>query len=89
MIIWAFNLLLLSVFIFIIGMIKPHWLLFWMEKPNRFVIAGVSVILLMAGAILFGEGNVQNEPLSEVVNAGKPTVVIPVASESPSDLVKE
>ncbi len=89
MIIWAFNLLLLSVFIFIIGMIKPHWLLFWMEKPNRFVIAGVSVILLMAGAILFGEGNVQNEPLSEVVNAGKPTDAVAVASESPSDLVKE
>ena len=87
MIIWAFNLLLLSVFIFIIGMIKPQWLLFWMEKPNRFVIVGVSVILLMAGAILFGEGNKQNEPLSEVVNAGKPAAA--VASESPSDLVKE
>jgi hypothetical protein len=87
MIIWAFNLLLLSVFIFIIGMIKPQWLLFWMEKPNRFVIVGVSAMLLMAGAILFGEGNKQNEPLSEVVNTGKPTTT--VASESPSDLVKE
>ncbi len=86
MIIWAFNLLLLAIFVFIIGMIKPQWLLFWMEKPHRFVIVGVSVMLLMAAAILFGEGNRQNEPLSEVVNASKPA---PTSSEIPSDLVKE
>ena len=83
MIIWAFNLLLLAIGIFVVGLIKPKWLLFWMDQPNRYIIVGVSVILLMAAAILFGEGNRQNAPLSEVVKTEKA-----VATESPSDLVK-
>ena len=83
MIIWAFNLLLLAIGIFVVGLIKPKWLLFWMDQPNRYIIVGVSVILLMAAAILFGEGNRQNAPLSEVVKTEKA-----VATEIPSDLVK-
>ena len=82
MIIWAFNLLLLAIGIFIVGLIRPKWLLFWMDQPNRYIIVGVSVILLMAAAILFGEGNRQNSPLSEVVKTEKA-----VATEIPSDLV--
>ncbi|MCK5354471.1 MAG: hypothetical protein KAJ63_05085 [Methyloprofundus sp.] len=83
MIIWAFNLLLLAIGIFVVGLIKPKWLLFWMDQPNRYIIVGVSVILLMAAAILFGEGNRQHSPLSEVVKTKKA-----VATEIPSDLVK-
>ena len=83
MIIWAFNLLLLAIGIFVVGLIKPKWLLFWMDQPNRYIIVGVSVILLMAAAILFGEGNRQNSPLSEIVKTEKA-----VATEIPSDLVK-
>ena len=83
MIIWAFNLLVLAVGILVVGLIKPKWLLFWMEQPNRYIIVGFSVILLMAAAIMFGEGNRQNAPLSEVVKTEQPA-----ATESPSDLVK-
>jgi len=83
MIIWAFNLLILAVGILVVGLIKPNWLLFWMEKPNRYIIVGVSVILFMAGMVLYGEGNRQGSPLSEVVQKDKP-----VATEVPSGLVK-
>ncbi len=83
MIVWAFNLLILAVGILVVGLIKPKWLLFWMEQPNRYVIVGFSIILLMASAIMFGEGNRQDEPLSEVVKKEKP-----VATELPTDLVK-
>lgn len=83
MIVWAINLFVLSVGILIVGLIKPKWLLFWMDQPNRFIIVGVSVILFMAAAIMFGEGNKQGAPLSEVVQTAKP-----VATESPTDLVK-
>ena len=83
MIIWAFNLLILAVGILIVGLIKPKWLLFWMEKPNRYIIVGVATILLMSAAILFGEGNRQNSPLSEVVKKEKAAT-----TEIPSDLVK-
>ena len=83
MIIWAFNLLILAVGILVVGLIKPKWLLFWMEQPNRYIIVGFSVILLMAAAIMFGEGNRQNAPLSEVVKTEQT-----VTTESPADLAK-
>lgn len=83
MIIWAFNLLILSVGILVVGLIKPRWLLFWMAQPNRYIIVGVSVVLFMAGMILYGEGNRQGAPLSEITKQDKP-----VATEVPSDLVK-
>ncbi|MDF1582619.1 MAG: hypothetical protein RQ733_12185 [Methyloprofundus sp.] len=83
MIIWAINLLVLSIGILIVGLIKPNWLLFWMEKPSRFIIVAASIVLFMAAAVLFGEGNRQGAPLSEVVKQNKP-----VATEIPSDLVK-
>jgi hypothetical protein len=54
-----------------------------MEKPNRYIIVGVSVVLFMAGMILYGEGNRQGAPLSEITKQDKP-----VATEVPSDLVK-
>jgi len=83
MIIWAFNLLILAVGILVVGLIKPNWLLFWMEKPSRYIIVGVSVILFMSGMVLYGEGNRQGSPLSEVAQQDKPA-----ATEVPSDLVK-
>ncbi|MBE0469673.1 MAG: hypothetical protein IBX55_09240 [Methyloprofundus sp.] len=83
MIVWAINLLILSIGILIVGLIKPNWLLFWMEKPSRFIIVGVSIGLFMVAAVLFGEGNRQGAPLSEVAKQNKP-----VATEIPSDLVK-
>ncbi|GFO71455.1 hypothetical protein BJAS_P0966 [Bathymodiolus japonicus methanotrophic gill symbiont] len=83
MIIWAFNLLILAVGILVVGLIKPKWLLFWMEQPNRYIIVGVSLVLFMAAAIMFGEGNRQNVPLSEVVQTEQQA-----PTEIPSDLVK-
>lgn len=83
MIIWSFNLLLLAIGILVVGLIKPKWLLFWMEQPSRYIIVGVSSILFMAAAIMFGEGNRQNAPLSEVVKQQTAT-----STENPSDLVQ-
>jgi hypothetical protein len=36
--VWSINLLVLAVGLLIVGMIKPHWILFWMEKPKRIAI---------------------------------------------------
>jgi len=68
----------------IVGLIKPNWFLFWMnqEKPNRLIIIIFSSILFMVAAVLYGEGNRKNEPLSEVIQTEKPVVL-----EVPSDLV--
>lgn len=72
MIIWAINLLVLATGILIVGLIKPKWLLFWMQQPSRLIIAGIAMILFMVAAIMFGEGSKQGISLSEVAQTKKP-----------------
>jgi hypothetical protein len=50
------SLLLLAVIIFIVGMIKPKWILLWMDNPSRMIIAAIGMVLFMIGAVLYGEG---------------------------------
>jgi len=57
MMVWSINLLVLSVAILIVGMIKPKWLLFWMEQPGRIPILILSSVLFMVGATMFGEAS--------------------------------
>lgn len=51
------SLILLSVLLLIVGLIKPKWILFWMNEPTRIMIVGVGMVMFMIGAVLFGEGN--------------------------------
>lgn len=53
----AFSTGILTLLFFIIGMIKPSWPLFFMRKPDRFVIVVITTILVMATVTMFGEGN--------------------------------
>ncbi|TAK62505.1 hypothetical protein [Methylobacter sp.] len=55
----AFHTGLWTLLFFIVGMIKPKWPLFFLEKPNRFLILVISTVLFMITATLFGEGNRQ------------------------------
>jgi hypothetical protein len=55
----AINLGLLTALFFIVGMIKPKWALFFMDKPNRLIILMVSTVLVMVSFTMFGEGNRQ------------------------------
>ncbi len=52
----AINLGLLTALFFILGMIKPGWPLFFMDKPNRFIILIVTTVLIMVSFTMFGEG---------------------------------
>ena len=61
MMVWSINLFVLAIGLFIVGMIKPQWILFWMEKPSRMPIVILSVILFMCGAVMFGEANVEKQ----------------------------
>ncbi len=51
------SLVLLAFVIFVIGMFKPKWILFWMDNPNRLIVTAVAMALFMIGAVLFGKGN--------------------------------
>ena len=61
MIILSINLLILSVGLLIVGLIKPGWILFWMEKPGRMPIIILSSVLFMIGVVMFTEANLENE----------------------------
>jgi ABC-type Fe3+ transport system permease subunit len=61
MMVWSINLFVLAIGLFIVGMIKPQWILFWMEKPSRMPIVILSVILFMCGAVMFGEANLEKQ----------------------------
>ncbi len=39
---------LLSCLIFIVGLIKPKWVLFWMKQPDRLTVTTVALLLFMA-----------------------------------------
>jgi len=53
----AFNTGVLTLLFFIAGMIKPKWPLFFMNKPDRFLIAIITTILVMITVTMYGEGN--------------------------------
>ncbi len=54
---YAFDLAIWTVLFFITGMYKPQWPLFFMKKPDRFLILIISTILVMITFTLYGEGN--------------------------------
>ncbi|MCF6202205.1 MAG: hypothetical protein L3J59_00835 [Methylococcaceae bacterium] len=84
MIILSINLLILSVGLLIVGLIKPGWILFWMEKPGRMPIIILSSVLFMVGVVMFTEANL------EKVNANPPPVSqTKEASETPVPAVDE
>lgn len=59
--VWSINLLVLAIGFLIVGMIKPQWILFWMDKPGRMPIIMLSIVLFMASATMFGEANRQKQ----------------------------
>lgn len=63
MMVWAINLIVLAIGLFIVGMIKPNWLLFWMDKPGRMPIIFITAVILMSGMVMFGEANIEQQQL--------------------------
>ncbi len=61
MVVYAINLFIVSIVILIVGMIKPGWIMFWMDKPSRMGVAWLGVLLFMGAAVLFGEGERQKK----------------------------
>jgi hypothetical protein len=56
LVIAALNLGFLTLLFFVVGMIKPQWALFFMDKPNRFIILMATTILVMVSFTMYGEG---------------------------------
>ncbi len=75
----AINILIYTVIFFLVGMYKPKWALFFMKKPDRFMVMVFSVVFFMIAATLFGEGErrkkLEENPVS-IVNDNS----VPVAN---------
>lgn len=78
MMVWSINILVLSIGFLIVGMIKPNWILFWMEKPARMPIVVLSSVLFMVSAVMFGEANKEKTQQIKVEQA-----VVETATETP------
>ena len=74
MMVWSINILVLAIGFLIVGMIKPAWILFWMDKPARFPIVILSSVLFMTAAVMFGEATQEKQQVQ---------VTTPVVSEKP------
>jgi len=93
MITGAINLGIWTLLFFIIGMYKPQWPLFFMKKPNRFIITVVTTILFMITATLYGEG-LRREKMEKAAKQPitQSTVPVPVpvpVPESQKQVTKE
>ena len=88
----AINLGIFVVLFFVIGMIRPGWSLFFMEKPTRWHIMTVSTVFFMIVMTMYGEGVRQDklkkkrEAIAAAKTAPAPaleSVPVPVPKESP------
>ena len=85
MIFAGINILLLSAFLLIVGLCKPKWILFWMDKPSRYAIVMMVSVLVIISITLFGEGTRQKQiELEKEKKQLKNNESVPViATESP------
>lgn len=60
----AFVLLLvpLSGIVFLIGLVKPKWILFWMKNPDRLWASSVGLLMFMASWTAYTELSVGHRP---------------------------
>jgi len=84
MMVWSINILVLAIGFFIVGMIKPNWLLFWMDKPSRMPVVLLSIILFMVSVVMFGEANKAKQQEQEItqLSTASETSVPSVAVET-------
>ncbi|NOV31682.1 hypothetical protein [Methylomonas sp. ZR1] len=69
---YSFNVMILAAIILVVGLIKPKWILLWMDKPGRLPIIAIAGAIFMAGAVMFGEGNKQKQQEQAAAAAKQP-----------------
>jgi len=85
---YAFDLAIWTALFFITGMYKPQWPLFFMKKPERFLILIITTVLVMVTFTLYGEGTrrakleLVNQPVLSKEFTPVP-VPVPVPAQQP------
>ncbi|MDD2725368.1 MAG: hypothetical protein PHH59_15285 [Methylovulum sp.] len=78
----SFDLALWTILFFIIGMIKPKWPLFFLKKPDRFLILVISTVLVMISLTLWGEGT-RREKEAKALKTDTPKSITPQSAPVP------
>ncbi|CAL1241836.1 hypothetical protein [Candidatus Methylocalor cossyra] len=55
MIAFLMLLVVLSPIVFLIGLVKPKWILFWMKEPDRLWASSVGLLLFMVSVTLWSK----------------------------------
>ena len=74
---YAFDLGLWTILFFIIGMYKPQWPLFFLKKPDRFLIIVITTIFVMITLTLYGEG-ARRDKLEQAAKEKVSQSIVPV-----------
>lgn len=56
----------LSPVVFLIGMVKPKWILFWMKEPDRLIASSVGLLMFMGTFTYYSELRVQHKADQEL-----------------------
>jgi uncharacterized membrane protein YqjE len=84
MVLQALNLGILTLLFFVVGMIKPKWALFFMEKPTRWLITAITTVFFMITMTLYGEGMRQAKIVEKYKKpAAAITIPVPVPEAVP------
>jgi hypothetical protein len=76
MVTYAFDLGLWTILFFVLGMIKPSWALFFLEKPSRLLVMVITLVLIMIAFTLYGEGT-RREKLAQESKTTPKTSTVP------------
>ncbi len=61
----AINLGIITLLFFVVGMFRPKWALFFMDKPSRWIITAIVTVLFMITMTMYGEGLRQEKILKK------------------------
>lgn len=59
MVLASIHILVYTALFFIVGMYKPQWPLFFMKQPTRFLVLSITLVAIMVGVTVYGEGHKQ------------------------------
>lgn len=79
----AFHTGIWTLLFLIVGMIKPKWPLFFLKKPDRFLVLIISTVLFMITFTLFGEGNRQKAAEEKAAKEVAAKIVNPSSVPAP------